>query len=153
MVALAITGFMQMIASLFLAAMSYSVYLTLREWSVILYILFCLFISVSSISNKLYYNQYSNGNENELAPLGFFTQIGLQIMAAYYVSRAYYYFRKNGGIHGLAGVNELPEERLMSKAKNLAGKGAEKLDKVLDKDTEKEKLADLEAAQVRAGIN
>ncbi len=70
----------------------------------------------------------------------------MQCLGAYYISRSYYYFRKNGGIHGLKGGNGRPEERLYNKAKDLSQKGAEKLEAAIDKDNEKERLADLEAA-------
>ena len=119
-VALAITGFTQMMTSLFFATMSYSVYLTLREWSIIMYIILLVFLSFTTVMDRFQNSQYYKLNDNQLAPLGFFLQVGMQGMAAYFISRSYYFFRKTGGIHGLRGVNELMEDRLMGKAKDLA---------------------------------
>ena len=68
------------------------------------------------------------------------------------MGRAYFYFRKTGGIHGLASTRDLPEDKLLAKGVELAKKGAEKAEQALDKEAAKEKTADLEANAVNAAL-
>ena len=72
-VALAITGFGPMMASMFLSIWSYSCYLTLREWTVILYILFVAGISVLMVYDELFDDKVDFGKQfNHTQPLGYF---------------------------------------------------------------------------------
>ena len=83
---------------------------------------------------------------------GLMLNAGFHIISAYYVGRAYYYFRKNGGIHGLAKTDTLPEEKLLQKAGELAGKGAVLAEAAVDKQINKEKTDDAEADSVAKAI-
>ena len=77
---------------------------------------------------------------------------GFHLLSVWFVGRAYYHFRKGGGIHGLASTRDLPEEKLLRKGVELAKKGAEKAEEQLDKEAAKEKTADLEANAVKIAI-
>ena len=146
-ISLAFVGFEAMIFALLLGTWSYSCYLTLREWSVGLYILF-------SLATAFYLLYAGAGFDAESTQVvGLLANSGFDVCAAYYTARAYYYFRKTGGIHGLGGVKELPEEKMLAQAATLAAKGADKIDGALEKEAIKEKNADLEAAAVDKAIN
>ena len=132
--------------ALLLGTWSYSCYLTLREWSVALYILF----STAVAFYLLYAGAGVNAESTQV--VGLLANSGFDVAAAYYVGRAYYYFRKTGGIHGLGGIKNLPEERMLAQAADLAAKGAAKVDGALEKDAVREKAADLEAATVAKAV-
>mmetsp|Transcript_13308 Transcript_13308/g.22602 ORF Transcript_13308/g.22602 Transcript_13308/m.22602 type:complete len:187 (-) Transcript_13308:41-601(-) len=151
-VALAITGFSPMIVSLLLAVWSYSAYLTVREWTVLLYVFFLGLSSFLMVADN-FEDKTTRYNENTLMPIGFFLQVGMQVTGVYYIGKAYFYFRKTGGIHGFRGTADLPEERLLAKSNELFKKGAEKVESAIDKDNEREKKDDLEGVTVQKAIN
>merc|ERR1712195_469821 len=66
--------------------------------------------------------------------LGLYLGIGVDLVTVYYCGRAYFYFRKTGGIHGVARTGDLPEERAFKAAGKIAGTGADALGAQLDKD-------------------
>ena len=70
------------------------------------------------------------------------------MLSAWYVGRAYYYFRKNGGIWGTAGPNQLTDNKYVKVGINLATAGATAAENKLDKVNDEEKIADVEAALV-----
>ena len=147
--ALAIVGFRAMIIDLLLGVWGYSVYLTLREWTVILYIIFKALAAFGLMFDNDSGSSYS-GQMASTQIFGLFLNAGFHILSIYYVGRAYFYFRKNGGIHGLKKTQGLPEEKMLEKAGELADKGAKK---VFDKQDAQDRADDLEAAQVKAAIN
>ena len=110
--ALALVGFKPMLADMILAFWGYSVYLTLREWSIILY---CIFKIVAAFGlcfgqGDTYGGQYANTQI-----FGIIINAGFHVLSAYYVGRAYYFFRKNGGIHG-TGATNIPGSKQAEKA-------------------------------------
>ena len=64
--------------------------------------------------------------------LGLYLGIGVDLITVYYCGRAYYYFRKTGGIHGVARTGDLPEERFAKGVGKVAGTGAAALSAQLD---------------------
>ena len=101
----AIVGFIEMLMNLLLSAIAYSAYLTMRERGVIFYliVLVIAFIEglVTLITEKL-------GN---LQFLGKMINLVVYCLVFYLMSRAYYLFRKSGGIHGTALQEKLLEEK------------------------------------------
>ena len=58
----------------------------------------------------------------------------------FYIGKAYFNFRKTGGIKGdRSQYNKLPEEKYLEKAKDLANKGGEALEKRIDAADEEKK--------------
>ena len=80
--------------------------------------------------------------------MGLLANVCFYVFVIYYVGRAYFYFRKTGGIKGLNPVHELPEERAARRAGKIAKKGAEMLEDRIDGEAAKEKLLDLEHQNV-----
>ena len=50
----------------------------------------------------------------------------------YYIGKAYFYFRKTGGIKGDRRTTMLPEEKLAAKGKNLANKAGDYIENKVD---------------------
>lgn len=147
MVALAFTGFQAMITALFLMTWSYSCYLTLREWLVILYVFFLIMTSVGQVLDLTNNNERSN-DTTSVQVMGLLIQVGAQVAAVGNVGKAYFFFRKTGGIWGTAGVQNLAEEKLLQKGHDLAAPVLEKGEHILDQDTRREQKHDLESAEV-----
>ena len=76
----------------------------------------------------------------------------MQLIATYYTARAYFYFRKTGGIKGHNRTQDLPEEELIKKAGAASKKVGETIEKAIDKDNEREKKEDLEAQKAMEKI-
>ena len=108
--------------------MSYSCYLTLREWTIILYLLLAVWSS--------FYLAYVGAGvlAESTQILGLYVGIGVDLVTVYYCGRAYYFFRKTGGIKGTGATKDLPEDRLMAGAGQIANTGATALGAQLDKD-------------------
>ena len=144
---LVFVGAEAMFSAQFLAILSYSCYLTLREWTCVLYIL------VTTWSG--FYLAYVGAGvlAESTQILGLYLGIGVDFITVFYCGRAYYYFRKTGGIHGVARTGDLPEEKLLKGAGKVAGAGATALDAQLDKDQaakDKEDADNLMIAQALA---
>lgn len=58
--------------------------------------------------------------------MGLLCQVGAQVAGIGNVGKAYYFFRKTGGIWGTAGVKNLPEEQLIKRAHEVATPALEK---------------------------
>ena len=140
-VSLAMIGFEPMAMNLILATWAYSVYLTMNELSIILYIVFLIGATINGI-------YWLKENDNLAFPLtnsqimGFGMNMMTHLVSIYYLGRAYYYFRKTGGIKGLNPTTDLPEEKALRHVKAGANKVAEvahkKMDEADKKDIEKD---------------
>tara|TARA_B110000285_G_C14898755_1_gene502151 strand:+ start:516 stop:764 length:249 start_codon:yes stop_codon:yes gene_type:complete len=73
--------------------------------------------------------------------MGFGMNMVTHLVSIYYLGRAYYYFRKTGGIKGL-NPTDLPEDKVLKHGKTVANKVAEvahnKMDEAEKKDIEKD---------------
>jgi len=107
---LAFVGAEAMFSAEFLMILSYSCYLTLREWTVVMY---CIITTFSG-----FYLAYVGAGvlAESTQILGLYVGIIADWVTVYYCGRAYYYFRKTGGIHGVAVTGDLPEEKLFKGA-------------------------------------
>ena len=107
--ALALVGFQAMMMDLWLGLWGYSVWLTLREWVTIMYLFFKCMAAFMLLFNSNSGSSYS-GTMASTQIFGLILNACFHILSVYYVGRAYYQFRKNGGIHGLKPAGKLPEE-------------------------------------------
>ena len=71
--------------------------------------------------------------------LGLYLGIIVDLITVYYCGRAYYFFRKTGGIKGTGATRDLPEDKIMSGAGKIVNTGAGALSAQLDKDDAKHK--------------
>ena len=113
-ISLAVVGFGPMFYDIMLAVLGYSVYLTLREWVVMLY----MFGKVGAAFHIMFGTSgqnYSNAPLQSTQIFGKLANSGFHLMSVYFVGRAYYYFRKNGGIWGTS------EEGRLAKAAHKTG--------------------------------
>jgi hypothetical protein len=134
---LALVGAEAMYSAQVLGIFSYSCYLTLREWTIVLY----LIITTMSAFYLAYAGAGTLAESTQI--LGLYLGIGVDLVTVYYCGRAYFYFRKTGGIHGVARTGDLPEERFVKGAGVIAGTGAAALNAQLSKDNDaKQKEAD-----------
>ena len=101
-VALGLVGFQTMIIDFMLACWAYSVLLTLNECSIILYMFFLL--SASFVG--LFYGMEKKTANFQI--MGLLSNVAVYLCIVYFIGRAYFYFRKNGGIKGLSPVVEVP---------------------------------------------
>ena len=63
----------------------------------------------------------------------------VHLVCIYYVGRAYYYFRKTGGIKGMNPTKDLPEDRALRAGKNAVNLAADKAHQKMDEaDMEKD---------------
>ena len=115
---LALVGAEAMYSAQVLSILSYSCYLTLREWTIILY----LVITFVSAFYLAYAGAGTLAESTQI--LGLYIGIMVDLATVYYCGRAYYYFRETGGIKGVARTGDLPEERLYHGAGKVAGVGA-----------------------------
>ena len=92
---LALVGFPSMIINLILASWSYSVFLTLNEWKVALYL---FFLGASTFSGLFYgLEQKKDGMQK----MGLIVNCSFYCLNIYFTAQAYWSFRKTGGIKGL----------------------------------------------------
>ena len=132
-VSLALVGAEAMYSAQFLGILSYSCYLTLREWTCILYLLIATW-------SALYLAYVGAGVLAESTQiLGLYLGIIVDLITVYYCGRAYYFFRKTGGIKGTGATRDLPEDKIMSGAGKIVNTGAGALSAQLDKDDAKHK--------------
>ena len=69
--------------------------------------------------------------------LGLYLGIIVDFVTVYYCGRAYYYFRRTGGIKGTGNTKDLAEDKIMNGVGKVAGTGAAALSAQLDKDDAK----------------
>ena len=115
-----------MIINLILASWSYSVFLTLNEWKVALYL---FFLGVSTFSGLFYgLEQKKDGMQK----MGLIVNCSFYCLNIYFTAQAYWSFRKTGGIKGLKPTQNLAEERAAQKVSNIAGKAGKYIEKKVD---------------------
>ena len=125
-VCLTIVGFLPMLSELGLSAWCYSCYLTLKEWQVILYMLF-LFIGLI--------NGFINIFAFESVSLIFYIiNLVYYGIAMYFAFMSYKNFRKSGGIHG--GVSKKDRQKQQQVKEKLLEKTGEAIVDMI-KDPEK----------------
>ena len=93
-------GFEPMFMNIILLTWSYSCYLTLNELSVVLYVFFILLATI----NGVYWIDKNDTYQYPLEDtqiLGFMCNMAMHCVNMYQVGKAYYVFRKTGGIKGL----------------------------------------------------
>ena len=147
--ALAIVGFVPMIIDLFMGIWGYSVYLTVREWVVVLYCIFKCVFAFSMLFGDIGSANYRNSQQMQSTQLfGLIFNAGFHILSAYYVGRAYYYFRKNGGIWGTAGPEGVSDNKYVKAGIIAATTAADAVETKLDKDTEELKKTEEEQAEI-----
>ena len=147
-VSLAFIGFKPMITNLFLATISYSIYLTLREWMIVFYLFLLLSCGiVGGIAWASDQESTSTAGLQSSQVLALITDLGITVLNFVMISRWYWRFRKSGGIKGVGQTENLLEERIAGgvasagkKAGSYAGK---KFEQVAEK--EKQREADEEA--------
>ena len=99
-VCLIIIGFLPMLNELGLACWAYSTFLTLKEWQVILYMLFLFLGIVFGFLNIFAFST--------LSLLFYIVNLVYYAFALYFTFISYRNFRKSGGIHG--GVSKKQRE-------------------------------------------
>ena len=123
--ALAIVGFIPMTTDVFLGIIGYSVYLTLREWIVILYCFLKVAAGLTLMFGDIGSANYGSGSQAQSTQIfGKYFNAGFHLLSAWYVGRSYYYFRKNGGIWGTAGPNDITDNKFVKAGMNAATSGA-----------------------------
>ena len=91
-VSLTVIGFLPMISELGLSTWSYSCFLTLREWQVIIYLLLLVVSVVNGIFNVFDFST--------VGLLFYIVNLIYLVFALYFCFFAYKSFRMTGGIHG-----------------------------------------------------
>jgi hypothetical protein len=141
---LAFVGFLPMISNLFLATFGYSVFLTLRECEVVVYLVTIL----SAISGGFFDLMHHKDNDAS-QKMGLIVMMASYVWVIYYLCRAYYFFRKSGGIKGSRIDNQLLlEEKLAKNAGKFGNKGLAVIDKALDLEMQKERYNQNEAKRM-----
>ena len=93
--ALTLMGFLTTMTELGFSLWSFSCFLTLREWSIIIYMIMLLFSAIYGILNI-----FTIGT---IGLLFYIMNLMFYILALYYILGAYKHFRDAGGIHGTKG--------------------------------------------------
>ena len=119
---LAVVGFEPMLYDLLLGVLGYSVYLTVREWVTMLYLAGKLFSAFALFFGERTGANYSNAPLQSTQLFGEIANATFHLMSVYFVGRAYYYFRKNGGIWGTGEDAKL--NKAMAKGGSLLNKAA-----------------------------
>ena len=95
----AIVGFVEMLVNLTMSAWVYSCFLTVRETCVIIYIVLTIFASLECTASLF------QGGLGNLQLFGKMINLASHCFLVYLVTRAYYFFRKSGGLHGTKGIS------------------------------------------------
>ena len=114
-----------------LASWSYSVYLTLNEWKVGLYFFFLMTSTFSGLFYGL--EQKKDGMQK----MGLIVNCCFYILNIWFIGKAYWDFRKTGGIKGLKPTTNLPEERAAFAAGKMARKAGDAIDKRVDQENQR----------------
>ena len=136
----AVVGFNSMILNLTMSMWTYSITLTLRERQTVFYLIILSIGVIEGIMSLLF---DTLGN---LQVLGKMINVVIYIVIVYLVAKNYYIFRKQGGLHGVRIDEDLLEDRIVKKTKDVAkkaAKGAEDLAVKAEKKIDK-KLNELE---------
>ena len=88
-------GFLQMLFELFFVAWTYSCFLTLHEWQIVIYLLLLLFGIAHGVLNIFAFQ--------DISLLFFILCFIFYSFAFYFVGSGYVHFRQAGGIHGTNG--------------------------------------------------
>ena len=139
---MALVGFPSMIINLILASWSYSVFLTLNEWKVALYI---FFLFVSTVSG-LFYGLWEK--KDSVQVMGLIVNCCFYIANIYFTALAYWSFRKTGGIKGLKPTQNLAEERAMQAAGKVAGKAGGYIERKVDQENQRQAQEDADGQRV-----
>ena len=136
--ALALVGFETMALNIFLGSWCYSVYLTINECSIIMYLFFLLMGIFGGLS------RFVSGELQSFQIIGAICNVSMCGIMLWFTASAYKNFRKTGGIKGLNVKVSLPGEKYAQQAAVVAKKGANAAEKKLDKNIEDEKALDME---------
>ena len=138
---LAFVGFLPMISNLFLATFAYSVFLTLRECEVVVHMVLILFAISGGMQDLLYHADMDSTQR-----MGLIVNMVFYVWMLWYLCRAYFYFRKSGGIKGFRrDKGLLPEEKLAKKAAKIGSKATGALDLAVDLELQRERYDENEA--------
>ena len=94
-VCIAIVGFLPMLLSILKAAWAYSCYLTLREREIAVYFIFLVASLVCSL-----WTIFDDDKKGNVQVLGHLINIAINFLLGMYIAKAWYTFRKSGGLHG-----------------------------------------------------
>ena len=138
--ALALIGFVPMILNLLQLAWSYSCYLTLREREVLVYMILLL---GQFIYNMCCLLGTHDGDEDltSIQQLGKMVSAVLCVLLGYTVGKAYYDFRKSGGLHGDLKGGEAPlliEDRIADQVSRGVNAAEGHVNSALDKQDDEE---------------
>ena len=125
---LAIVGFLPMILNILNAAWAYSCYLTLRERELAVYFVILIGQTVDHVVTI--FGDKDLGNVQVLGHLICTTFI---VLTGFYVGRAWYHFRKTGGLRGTGPRENLIEDKVYDGAVKAGGKMYEKANTYVDK--------------------
>ena len=103
-VSLGCIGFIQMLVNMWLAIWTYSIVLTLREWTSVAYF-FWLLLAITGTFYQLFYDRSHSSPQL----CGLIVNASLYILGFYYFCKAYCFFRQSGGLRGIRSY-PLPEE-------------------------------------------
>ena len=141
----AIVGFISMLANLILCCICYSAFLTMRERSLVFY-LFVLLIAFTEGTVSLFTSKLGN-----LQFLGKMINLCVYCLLAYMQGKAYYDFKKSGGLHGTALQEQLIEDKAAAIAQQkfeaLKASGENKINRAIDDDEARERDAERAARQ------
>jgi len=105
---LALVGFKEMLENLWLSFWSYSVYLSLREWTIIIYLLLIIFVLYDRVYSKE--GTYIAPTEPSYSILGHVIIVLGYCLNLWFTFKAYIWFRKYGGIKGFRRDGDFDEE-------------------------------------------
>ena len=152
---LAMVGFMCMMFNALQLMIVYSVYLTLREREVWIYMFLLLIQTVLNILDVLGITDNPEKvamQESSLQQLGQFIALAMTILIGYFVGQASYSFRKSGGLHGNLPKGQVPlllEDQILDYGRTGAEIAGAAINDHMDKQEAKEKKdADDYARQV-----
>ena len=71
--------------------------------------------------------------------MGVLVNCGFYCVNIYFIGQAYYSFVKSGGIKGLNPTTNLPEDKVLNKAKSLVNKGGQIIEKRVDMENSRQR--------------
>mmetsp|Transcript_35240 Transcript_35240/g.25693 ORF Transcript_35240/g.25693 Transcript_35240/m.25693 type:complete len:125 (+) Transcript_35240:266-640(+) len=124
-----------MVFDMVFACWSYSCYLTLKEWQIVVYLVMLAAGVIQAFCNVF------GDNTGTLQQVGLMVNICFYVFAGYYVGRKYYFFRLTGGIHGTGPRENLLEDKIYNGAADAVAQGGNymgaKVNEAMDKDDAK----------------
>ena len=115
---LAIVGFIPMLLNIANAAWAYSCYLTLRERELGVYFIILVVQVVDHVVTL-----FADKKHGNVQVLGHLICLALIALTGFYVGRAWYHFRKTGGLRGTGPRENLIEDRAYEGAKSIGQEG------------------------------